>query len=121
MTDDVRLLTHDQLMTEAHARFETLEAIAFRCPGCGDVATVAEFIALEGTDTGRCGQECIGRSLPAGSGRGCQQTAHGILPGPWQVLLTVNGEQRSMWCFPLADPPPAAPASPETGDHDDQH
>ncbi|MEV6297826.1 VVA0879 family protein [Actinoplanes sp. NPDC051861] len=104
-------ITQKDLLTEAKLRFgDDLFAIAFRCPHCDDVATIAEFRDLQ-VDPGRAGQECIGRHLGAldkkhapgeYTGRGCNWAAYGLLRGPWEITLT---EGRSMWAFPLAGEP----------------
>ena len=89
-----RKLTQAELMVEAQARFgdDPLD-FAFICPHCGDVAAIREF--PEGKRD-RAGQECIGRSLGAlerrppnvkYKGRGCDWTAYGFFPGPWEVVM----------------------------------
>lgn len=107
--DKQRKLTQAELMTEAVDRFgpDPLD-IAFRCPACGDVATIREFPE---TDRPRAGQECIGRSLGALNGeltdRGCDWAAYGLIRGPWTIALP-NGEL--VYGFPLADAPVVADA-----------
>lgn len=95
-----RDLTRDELWAEAKATFgQDPKAWAFVCPSCGDVASIAEFIAV-GAEPGRTGQECIGRTLGALTGphpakgprtgdapRGCDWAAYGLFSGPWQVTF----------------------------------
>lgn len=128
---DARTLTQDELLTEARDRFgnDPLDW-AFRCPGCGDVASGYDFRkALEENPRKNrdssptiasdiVGQECIGRALGALSrtatytGRGCNWAAYGLFGGPWTIALS-NG--RTMYGFPLADAiAPAAALIEET-------
>lgn len=109
---DYRKLTQAELMTEARARFgdDPLD-IAFRCPTCGDVATVREWKALR--EEYAAGQACIGRTkaearAAAGIARsGCDWAASGLIRGPWEIVLPAERgrPERSMWGFPLADAP----------------
>jgi hypothetical protein len=110
-----RKLTQQELHAEAKERFgdDPLD-IAFRCPNCGDVATIRDFPE---NARNAAGQECIGRHLGAlkgeptnDSGRsraelGCDWAAYGLFRGPWEVVMD---DGRSVWGFPLADAPAAA-------------
>lgn len=104
MTAPHRLLTQQQLVDEARAAFgDDPEKWAFRCPSCGDVAVAQDFRDA-GADTGRLGQECIGRHLGALTGppttdggrsiakRGCDWCAYGLIPGPWTIRLSDDRE-----------------------------
>lgn len=110
-----RKLTHAELLAEAKERFgdDPLD-IAFRCPRCGDVATIRDFPE---DARNRAGQECIGRSIGATRGelsrdskevqrgqaeRGCDWAAYGLFHGPWEIVMD---DGRSVWGFPLADAP----------------
>lgn len=93
---ELRTLTHDELVSEAPARFGN-DALrwAFQCPVCGDVAQVGEF-----PDQGRHpGQYCIGNFV---AGRGCDYKAFGLIPGPWTVTMESGSPVAS---FPLAPAP----------------
>ncbi|MEV0616094.1 VVA0879 family protein [Nonomuraea sp. NPDC050404] len=115
-----RKLTQAELLAEAQERFgdDPLD-FAFKCPHCGDVATIRDFPEDKRE---AAGQECIGRSLGATRGerhwdskgvqrgqakRGCDWAAYGLLRGPWEVVME---DGRSVWGFPLADAPAAQPA-----------
>lgn len=107
---DHRKFPQAELMAEAVRLFgpDPLD-IAFRCPNCGDVATIRDF-----PDGKRdsAGQECIGRHLgalkgpagtPGGKGeaeRGCDWTSYGLFRGPWEIVMP---DGHSAWGFPLAD------------------
>lgn len=113
MTD--RKLTQAELLAEAQTLFgpDPLD-IAFKCPACGDTATIREFP----DDTKHlAGQECIGRSLGALKGdlrfdakgaqrgqakRGCDWTSYGLLRGPWEIVMP---DGHSGWSFELAEKP----------------
>lgn len=109
-TDGYRKLTQAELIAMATGRFgQDWKSWAFRCPGCGDVASFAEFEAL-GADSALCGQHCIGRHMGAmdknpKTERGCDRAAYGLIAGPWEVVVPAdeNGPERSMWAFPLAE------------------
>lgn len=122
---ETRVLTQEELWAEARERFgpETQDW-AFQCPGCQDIATGAQIrdaLAAhprqsENADrmveyTEVLGQECIGRVLGKGAGRGCQYAAFGFIHGPWQVAIPHR--TRPMYAFPLAP----APAFPPRGGH----
>lgn len=86
-------------MAEAYRRFGTdLLGIAFVCPQCGDVAAVRDFPPHMRV---RAGQECLGRVLKEvstdtqWSGRGCDWTAYGLIPGPWEVEMPDGRVTRS--------------------------
>lgn len=108
---DYRKLTQDELMTEARARFgDDPMNFAFKCPNCGDVATIREWDALG--EQYAAGQACIGRAMGAlakkpTNTRGCDWTAGGLFRGPWEIVIPAGGGQpeRSVWGFPLADAP----------------
>lgn len=115
-----RKLTQAELMDEAKRRFGTDPLQwAFKCPNCGDVATLGDFQQV-GIDAGRAGQECIGRHLgtlqrPPGTdpkeyaSRGCDWSAYGLIPGPWEIVLSADDDsqpERSLWAFPLAEAVP---------------
>lgn len=90
-----RSLTEAAFRAEAIARFGPDPTVwAFECPGCGDVATAADFPAGLGE---RAGAECVGRHV---TGRGCPRTAFGLIPGPWLLMLADGSVVGS---FPLAD------------------
>lgn len=97
-----RKLTLSELHDEARQRFgDDPRQWAFRCPSCGDIATIAEFTAPGSAGSGMAGQECIGRHR--NDGRGCQRVAYGLIAGPWEVVVpTATGGQTSVWSFPLA-------------------
>jgi hypothetical protein len=105
-----RRLTQAELSEEARARFgDDPLAWAFRCPACGDVATLKDFQEAAG-DTARAGQECIGRSLgalqkPPTNKRGCDWAAYGLFGGPWTIVFPAGGDQpgREVRSFPLAE------------------
>jgi hypothetical protein len=113
---DYRKLTQNELFTEAVARFgDDPMKFAFKCPTCGDVATLQDFKDA-GASPEQAGQECIGRTLgalkkehgPGGkkyTGRGCDWVAYGLFRGPWEIVLPAEGErpERSMWGFALAE------------------
>jgi hypothetical protein len=104
-----RKLTQEELLCEATERFgPDAKQWKFRCMNCGDEAAPQDFIDA-GADPGRAGQECIGRSLgaldtPKTNTRGCNFVAYGLIPGPWEVVLPVEGDgpERSMRAFALA-------------------
>ncbi|MEU3683719.1 VVA0879 family protein [Streptomyces sp. NPDC030592] len=112
-----RVLTQEEFWAEARERFGLAAADwAFQCPSCGDVATGAEIAKAlaehprKSKDFDRnvrfdevLGQECIGRILGKGGGRGCQYAAFGFVHGPWQVALPYS--TRPAYCFPLAPAP----------------
>lgn len=106
-----RTLTQAELVAEAVAAFgNDPEMWAFRCPQCDDVAVAQDFRDA-GADTGRLGQECIGRHLGALSGapttdagksiakRGCDWAAYGLFSGPWFVVMP---DGKKVPGFPLA-------------------
>ena len=121
-----RKLTSAELVAELKQRFgDNPMAWAFECPNCGDVATGQDFrdalaahprkhrvggVPIITSDI--LGIECIGRTLGAlrqragdfWDGRGCDWAAYGLLPGPWEI---VKADGRSMYGFPIADPPAA--------------
>lgn len=112
---DHRKLTQDELYAEARQRFgPDPRDWAFRCPGCGDIATARDF--PEGTGD-RIGQECIGRHRGALEGapgddrgdasRGCDWAAYGLIRGPWIITMPDGSEIGS---FPLADSPAPEPS-----------
>ncbi|MGW0800320.1 VVA0879 family protein [Streptomyces sp. NPDC002692] len=125
MSDQRTTFTLDEFWGEARARFgDDWMNWAFQCPACKDIATgedleraLAERPRRHSTGqsvkpTDVLGQECIGRSLGALEGRtvrGCKYAAYGFIPGPWQV--TVPGQDKPMFCFPLAPAQTAAPAT----------
>lgn len=78
-------ITQAELMAMARERFGSdTKLIAFQCPNCGDIATLKDFID-GGSDPGKAGQECIGRTVPGG--RGCKFVAYGLIPGPWRIVM----------------------------------
>lgn len=106
-----RKLTQAELLAEAKARFgDDPMTYAFRCPRCGDVATLQDFKDA-GADPARAGQDCIGRHLGAltkpkpTNTRGCDWAAYGLFHGPWEIVVPAEGDQpeRSIWGFPLAE------------------
>ena len=110
--DAYRKLTQDELHAEAVKRFgDDPKRFAFRCPRCGDVATIQDFIDAGSPDS--AGQHCIGRNLGVlkkdakYAGRGCDWAAYGLFRGPWEIVLPAEGDkpERSAWSFALADPP----------------
>lgn len=112
-----RALTVAEYGTEAVRRFgPNSRDWAFRCPGCGDVATPRDFPEGQGE---RAGQDCVGRhrdalpDLPIE--RGCPRAAngHGLVQGPWLIRLD---DGTTVGSFPLADRAPSrAPQSaPQT-------
>jgi hypothetical protein len=99
-----RKLTQAELLAEARQRFgHDPMKFAFKCPSCGDVATLQDFKDA-GAAPSRAGQECIGR-LP-GATRGCNWAAYGLIRGPWEVVIPADGDrpEQSVWGFPLAPP-----------------
>ena len=121
MSTDSRVLTQEELWSEAKERFgqNTIDW-AFRCPSCGDIATGMEFFKALAERRRKhrefdrsvyysdiLGQECIGRTLGKEAGRGCMYAAYGLIPGPWQVAIPHR--TKPMYCFPLA-PAPASEA-----------
>lgn len=108
-----RKLTQAELLTEAADRFgEDPMGWAFQCPQCADIATGQDFKdaltahprkhsngeTVLASDV--IGQECIGRTLGKHAPRGCDWAAYGLFRGPWEIVLP---DERTMWCFPLAD------------------
>ncbi|WP_420123882.1 VVA0879 family protein [Nakamurella sp.] len=122
-TTAYRKLTQDELMAEARERFgPDPMRWAFRCPSCGDVASLQDFKDAGGSP-GLAGQQCIGRELARLTGeavtkpmpsstRGCGWVAYGLISGPWEVVVPAEDgkPERSIWGFPLAEatPVPAA-------------
>jgi hypothetical protein len=112
-----RTLTQAELMAEASERFgsDPLD-FAFRCPSCGDIATIRDF--KDAGDPYMAGQGCIGRLLGALKGgptsdggggiakRGCDWAAFGLIGGPWTVVMPDGHEAHS---FPLAEAPEVTP------------
>lgn len=104
-----RKLTRAELVAEAQQLFgDDPKTYAFKCPHCGDVASIGEFLA-EGLDAGRAGQECIGRQLGATTPtptnkRGCDWAAYGLFHGPWEIVMPAedNMPERTAWSFALA-------------------
>jgi len=117
-TFPARTLTQEELWAEARERFgENSRDWAFQCPGCLDIATGTEFLQAlnehprehprgHGREGRRVdwsdvlGQECIGRILGKGAGRGCQYAAFGFIHGPWQVAIP--HARKPVYSFPLA-------------------
>jgi hypothetical protein len=109
---EYRKLTQAELLAEATKRFgpDPMD-IAFRCPNCGDVATVREWDALG--EAYAAGQACIGRATGAlkkpkpRNERGCDWSAGGLIRGPWEIVIPSSPglPERSVWGFPLADAP----------------
>ena len=101
---DTRTLTQAELLAEAKRLFgDDPLNIAFKCPICGDVATIREFPP---DARGAAGQECIGRQIGAldtdkWDGRGCTFAAYGLIPAPWTITFPDRAQVRS---FPLAEP-----------------
>ena len=115
---DHRKLTVAELLAEAAERFgDDPLTWAFRCPNCGDVATMRDFPEAIRE---RIGQECIGRHRGALEGptgtkdgrgradRGCDWTAYGLFRGPWIITMPDGQEIGS---FPLADAAVRTPRS----------
>lgn len=107
-----RKLTRAELLDEAQKLFgDDPKKYTFKCPHCGDVASIGEFLAA-GLDAGRAGQERIGRQLGAlvkpepTNPRGCDWAAYGLFRGPWEILMPAedNMPERSAWSFALAAP-----------------
>jgi hypothetical protein len=102
-------MTYDEFKAAATERFgPDPMAWAFRCPNCGDVATFGDFDRAAG-EPGHAGQECIGRLLrryDPDAQRGCDWTAYGLIPGPWEIIFpaTVGIPEQKMRAFPLAEP-----------------
>jgi hypothetical protein len=95
---NARTLTHAEFLAEATNLFgDDPKTYAFKCPNCGDVATIADFIDVG--EPGRAGQDCIGRHLGRNPERGCDWVAYGLIPGPWTVVMPDGHEVRS---FPFA-------------------
>lgn len=117
--DAPRTLTQAELLAEAKRRFgDNPLDFAFRCPNCGDVATIQDF--NDAGDAQMAGQGCIGRLLDALKGeptrdsgksiaeRGCDWAAFGLFAGPWTIVMPDGHEAHS---FPLADASVAAVTS----------
>jgi predicted RNA-binding Zn-ribbon protein involved in translation (DUF1610 family) len=107
-----REMTYATFKAEATERFGPDQLTwPFRCPNCGDVATARDFMAA-GADPCRTGQECIGRTLRTlrqgdpRAERGCDWTAYGLIPGPWEIVFPAEGDVpgRTMRSFRLAEP-----------------
>lgn len=122
--------TPEQLAAELSRRFgPDPMAWAFRCPGCGDVATGQDFrdavAQLPEDDQPRdasafLGQMCIGRlrgaldatrwrgwataGKPAWDERGCDWTAFGLFGAPGGIWVEV-APGRKVQGFPIADAP----------------
>src|SRR5579859_6564022 len=103
-------LTQADLIALAKARFGANPMDwAFRCPGCGDIATAADF---PDGQRDRIGQECTGRhrgALKGTADRGCDWVAYGLIRGPWIITMP---DGREIGSFPLADAPRETPATP---------
>lgn len=121
--------TQAELIAMARERFgDNPREWAFQCPNCKDIATPADFLALnqdpdytsrftEPTTGQECGQDCIGRYLGArdraakgtdGQGhakRGCDWTAYGFFPGPWIIEMP---DRTQLKAFRLAPAPEQA-------------
>lgn len=108
MPGKYRKLTQAELGDLARSLFgDDVMTYAFKCPSCGDVATIADFVAAGAGEA--AGQECIGRVLGATkkpkptNTRGCDWAAYGLFKGPWEIVLPAEGDkpERSAWSFAL--------------------
>lgn len=127
--------TLDELHTMARERFgDDPREWAFQCPNCKDIATPADFLALNQNPdytsrysepaTGQeCGQICIGRLIGAcdraakgtdgrdHAKRGCDWSAGGLFRGPW-IITFPDGKE--LPAFRLAPHRPRRPAPAST-------
>lgn len=118
MTDAMaerRRLTLKEFGDEARARFGPVAAMwAFQCPMCGDVATAADYppemaaaVSMDCVGRYRGAVGADGDGKPTNAERGCSYSAHGLVPGPWEIVMPAGG---SLHCFPLAPAPETASA-----------
>lgn len=86
------------------------EKYAFKCPACGNVSTVADFIAvgLSKEDALNIAyQECIGRHTGAGSPKEgktpCNWAAYGLFGTLGKGVNVVNKEGKEIEVFDFAE------------------
>lgn len=112
--------TRDEFWALARSRFgEDWTRWAFQCRSCDDIATAADFLALNDNpdytdhhtqrlDGTQAGWECIGNYLAAGGtkrpARGCNSKSYGLFRGPWIIVMPDGTEHPS---FRLAPAPQA--------------
>jgi hypothetical protein len=77
MTKELRTITRDQLIAELTEKFGVdKEKWAFKCPACGHIQTVKDFIDI-GVNPEHVNFNCIGRY--AKNTGGCNWTLGGLL------------------------------------------
>lgn len=82
----------------------------FRCPMCGHVASVQDFLDAGAVSEDAAYQECLGRYTGKGSPKegddsGCDWAAYGLLGIPKEHDIIVTPEGREVHVYPFADLP----------------
>lgn len=108
--DDLKykIMEKEEWLKEGKKRFgEDFMKWRFRCPMCGHIASVKEFIEAGADDPNCAYQECIGRYKDApvtGDTRQCFWTAYGIdglLNG--KGIIVIEDDGKGTKCFDFAD------------------
>jgi|BioPla2DNA2_1021312.scaffolds.fasta_scaffold86578_2 hypothetical protein len=100
--------THQQWMDELKSRFgENIMDWAFKCPACGKVSTIREFIDA-GAEIHDSFQNCIGRftgkgSPQKGDSSGCDWAAYGLFGTMDKGDIVITRYGNRMEVFPMAE------------------
>ena len=101
----------DAWKEEGKRRFgEDIKKWRFKCPMCGHVAAVQDFIDAGAKDPGNSAyEECIGRYTGAGTpteenrGKGCNWAAYGLFGIPKGGAIVLTGEDTGAHIFEYAE------------------
>lgn len=104
------VMTQEEWLAEGKKRFgENFMCWKFRCPMCGHVASVREFMEAGAKDPNCAYQECIGRYTGKGSpvkgdSSGCNWAAYGFFRIPnGKGIIVIAKDGIGTECFPFAD------------------
>lgn len=82
-------------------KFGEIENWRFKCPKCGNIATVKDFMSI-GKDSNTAAQNCIGRFI---DGKGCNWAAYGLLGtlDKGRIILMEDGNKINVFEFDEVD------------------
>ena len=92
-------LDYNKWLEKGNKKFGRIENWKFKCPKCGNIATVAEFEEL-GKSANTATQNCIGRFTKE---KGCDWTAYGLLGTLDKGISVKNVDGSTIQVFDFGD------------------